>query len=52
MTRATAAFFDLDRTLLLGASGSVFSEVMRESGVGAPSVPGERLLFEVYNRIG
>lgn len=51
MTRA-AAFFDLDRTLLTGASGVVFSEVMRDSGVGAPSVPGEKLLFEVFNRIG
>ena len=47
-----AAFFDLDRTLITQASGAVFSEVMRESGVGAPSVPGEKLLFEVFNRIG
>lgn len=47
-----AAFFDLDRTLLTGASGVVFSEVMCEAGLGAPSVPGEKLLFEVFNRIG
>ncbi|MFM1752849.1 MAG: hypothetical protein RL119_1811, partial [Actinomycetota bacterium] len=28
-----AAFFDLDRTLLTGASGPVFSEGMRRAGL-------------------
>ena len=49
---AAAAIFDLDRTLLLGASGPVFSDAMREAGLTTRSVPGEKLLFEVFNRIG
>jgi len=54
MARAatSAAIFDLDRTLLLGASGPVFSEAMREAGLTSRTVPGEKLLFEIFNRIG
>lgn len=48
----SAAFFDLDRTLLLGASGAVFSEAMREAGLVTRNVPGERALYEIFNRIG
>lgn len=48
----SAAFFDLDRTLLIGASGSVFSEAMREAGLVTQTVPGEKALYEVFNRIG
>ncbi len=47
-----AAFFDLDRTLLRGASGEVFSDAMREAGLTSRTMPGERLLFGVFNAIG
>ncbi len=47
-----AAFFDLDRTLLAGASGEVFSDAMRTAGLVSRSIPGERLLFRVFNTIG
>ena len=47
-----AAFFDLDRTLLRGASGPVLAEALREAGLVSRSVPGERLLYEVFNRYG
>ena len=47
-----AAFFDLDRTLLRGASGEVFSDAMRLAGLTSRSIPGERLLFGVFSAIG
>ncbi|MDH3707345.1 MAG: HAD-IB family hydrolase [Acidimicrobiia bacterium] len=48
-----AAFFDLDRTLLPGASGPVISEALRSAGVlGSRTVPGEGLLFGLFDRIG
>ena len=47
-----AAFFDLDRTLLGGASGEVFSEVMRETGVITTSLPGERWVYRIFNAVG
>ncbi len=47
-----AAFFDLDRTILAGASGPVFSEAMREGGIGGKPIPGEKLLFGLFNRLG
>jgi putative phosphoserine phosphatase / 1-acylglycerol-3-phosphate O-acyltransferase len=47
-----AAFFDLDRTLLAGASGKVFSEAMRTAGLMSRTIPGERLLYGVFNVIG
>jgi putative phosphoserine phosphatase/1-acylglycerol-3-phosphate O-acyltransferase len=47
-----AAFFDLDRTLLAGASGEVFSHAMRAAGLVARSVPGEAWLFRVFNSVG
>ena len=40
-----AAFFDLDRTLLTGASGAVFSHAMRDAGLLTRSVPGEAALY-------
>lgn len=48
-----AAFFDLDRTLLPGASGPALSAALRECGVlsGEP-VPGEALLFGLFDLIG
>jgi len=48
---AGAAFFDLDRTLLAGASGEVFSRAMREAGL-VRAIPGESLLFRLFNAVG
>jgi putative phosphoserine phosphatase/1-acylglycerol-3-phosphate O-acyltransferase len=47
-----AAFFDLDRTLLAGASGEVFSAAMKSAGLVNRSIPGEALLFRLFNTIG
>lgn len=49
---AGAAFFDLDRTLLAGASGEVFSRAMREAGLVSRSIPGEGLLYKLFNTVG
>ncbi|MBI4884114.1 MAG: HAD-IB family hydrolase [Actinobacteria bacterium] len=51
-TTGGAAFFDLDRTLLAGASGEVFSRVMREAGLVNRSLPGEAMLYKLFNTIG
>jgi putative phosphoserine phosphatase/1-acylglycerol-3-phosphate O-acyltransferase len=47
-----AAFFDLDRTLLAGASGEVFSAAMVESGLISRSLPGESLMYRLFNTVG
>ncbi|MDQ6614922.1 MAG: HAD-IB family hydrolase [Actinomycetota bacterium] len=48
-----AAFFDLDRTLLRGASGPVLAEALGRAGVGPTRpVPGQGLLYQTYNRFG
>jgi len=47
-----AAFFDLDRTLLVGASGTVFSQAMRDAGLVGRTLPGEALLYRLFNTIG
>ncbi len=47
-----AAFFDLDRTLLAGASGEAFSAAMKSAGFTNRSLPGERLIYGLFNRIG
>src|SRR3954470_23689541 len=47
-----AAFFDLDRTLLSGASGEFFSAAMKAAGLVNRSMPGEAMLFRVFNTIG
>jgi putative phosphoserine phosphatase/1-acylglycerol-3-phosphate O-acyltransferase len=47
-----AAFFDLDRTLLAGASGPVLAEAMREAGLGGRALPGERLVYGVFSAFG
>ncbi len=52
MTSQGAAFFDLDRTLLAGASGQVFSSAMKQAGLVSRSIPGEALMFRVFNTIG
>ena len=48
-----AAFFDLDRTLLSGASGPVISEALRAVGVMPDRhIPGEGLVFKIFDTIG
>lgn len=48
-----AAFFDLDRTLLRVASGPTISAALRAEGVlGGSSLPGEKLLFGLFNAVG
>lgn len=47
-----AAFFDLDRTILSGASAHVVSKVLRETGVVNRSLPGESLLYQVFETFG
>lgn len=48
-----AAIFDLDRTLLAGASGPAISAALRSIGlVSDRSLPGEDLLFRVFNAVG
>ena len=52
-TRRAAAFFDLDRTLLRGASGPVFTAALREAGVVPDRpIPGEGLLYKVFDIVG
>ncbi|MDQ1391330.1 MAG: hypothetical protein QOF30_307 [Acidimicrobiaceae bacterium] len=48
-----AAFFDLDRTLLRGASGPVVAEALGRAGV-VPNrtIPGQGLLYKTYDRFG
>jgi putative phosphoserine phosphatase/1-acylglycerol-3-phosphate O-acyltransferase len=48
-----AAVFDLDRTLLAGASGPVISAALRRVGLlPERRVPGEDLLFTLFNLVG
>jgi putative phosphoserine phosphatase/1-acylglycerol-3-phosphate O-acyltransferase len=48
-----AAIFDLDRTILKGASGPVISDALREAGVlPSRSIPGQGLIFKVFDTIG
>lgn len=48
-----AAFFDLDRTLLRGASGPVFSTMLKRAGLLPDrSIPGEALVFKLFDVIG
>jgi len=48
-----AAFFDLDRTLLRGASGPVFSTMLKRAGVLPDrSIPGEAVVFKLFDVIG
>ncbi len=46
-----AAFFDLDRTLLAGASGEVFADALVAAGLSR-AIPGSKLLFGLFNTIG
>ncbi|MFL6206020.1 MAG: HAD-IB family hydrolase [Acidimicrobiales bacterium] len=47
-----AAFFDLDRTLLRGASGPVIGESLKQAGVTDRSIPGEQLIYRFYDIFG
>jgi putative phosphoserine phosphatase/1-acylglycerol-3-phosphate O-acyltransferase len=48
-----AAFFDLDRTLLKGASGPIISEALAAAGLGPEGgVPGQSLLYRAFDLIG
>jgi putative phosphoserine phosphatase / 1-acylglycerol-3-phosphate O-acyltransferase len=49
---SSAAIFDLDRTLLSGASGSRFAEALREAGLIGPALPGEGLLSGLFTAFG
>jgi putative phosphoserine phosphatase/1-acylglycerol-3-phosphate O-acyltransferase len=49
----SAAIFDLDRTLLRGASAPVITKELRIGGVVEDrSIPGEGLLYSLFDRIG
>ena len=48
-----AAFFDLDRTLLRGASGPVIGAALRDAGLlSERSIPGEGLLYKFFDVVG
>ena len=48
-----AAFFDLDRTLLTGASGPMFSTMLKRVGLLPDrSIPGEGLVFKFFDIVG
>ena len=48
-----AAFIDLDRTLLSGASGPIISAALRNAGVvSATRLPGEDALYRIFNAVG
>src|SRR3954454_3346802 len=48
-----AAFFDLDRTLLRGASGPVISDALKQVGlIRDRNIPGEALLYRFFNIVG
>lgn len=47
-----AAFFDLDRTLLRGASGPVIAAALKTAGVTDRSIPGEALVYRMYDLFG
>jgi putative phosphoserine phosphatase/1-acylglycerol-3-phosphate O-acyltransferase len=47
-----AAFFDLDRTLLRGASGPIIGEALKRAGVTDRSIPGEQIVYRLYDLFG
>lgn len=49
----SAAFFDLDRTLLTGASGPMFSTMLKRVGILPDrNIPGESLVFKFFDVVG
>ncbi|MFZ9422853.1 MAG: HAD family hydrolase, partial [Ilumatobacteraceae bacterium] len=49
---AAAAFIDLDRTLLSGASGPVITASLRAARLVPQSFPGESLIYRIFNTVG
>lgn len=50
---SSAAFFDLDRTLLRGASGPIISKALRAEGLlDSDPIRGEKLLFGLFDLVG
>lgn len=50
---SAAAIFDLDRTLLAGASGPIISRALKSVGLMSDrTIPGEDLLFRAFNMLG
>lgn len=47
-----AAIFDLDRTLLQGGTGPLLSRAMYDLGVVTRRLPGERLLYGIFDLVG
>ncbi len=47
-----ASFFDLDRTLLRGASAPVIGRALNAAGVTDRTVPGEQVLMRIYDLFG
>jgi putative phosphoserine phosphatase/1-acylglycerol-3-phosphate O-acyltransferase len=47
-----AAFFDLDRTLLQGGTGPLLSRAMYDLGVVTRKLPGEKILYGVFDKLG
>jgi putative phosphoserine phosphatase/1-acylglycerol-3-phosphate O-acyltransferase len=48
-----AAFFDLDRTLVSGATGPALTEAMRETGaVDRGPLPGESIVYRLFDLVG
>src|SRR5690606_37892524 len=47
-----AAFFDPDRTRLRGASGPVISEALARAGVTDRRIPGEQVIYRLYDLFG
>ncbi|MGI8662581.1 MAG: HAD-IB family hydrolase [Acidimicrobiales bacterium] len=50
---SSAAFFDLDRTLLRGASGPVISDALRSVGLLSDRrIPGEAIVYRFFDVVG
>lgn len=47
-----AAIFDLDRTLLQGGTGPLISRAMYDLGLVTRKLPGERLLYGMFDLVG
>ncbi|CAN5859575.1 hypothetical protein BH24ACT3_BH24ACT3_04200 [soil metagenome] len=48
-----AAFCDLDRTLLAGASGPIITEALKAAGIIPDrALPGEQLVYRLFNIVG
>src|ERR1700681_3818143 len=49
----SAAFFDMDRTLLRGASGPLLNEALASAGlVPSRGLPGQSLFYRFYDLVG